>query len=162
MYSQPLDIEDHFANGFYRAAPAMGLSPNILGARIDLTTEKALNGDTSLPDVMYFRGYMPSKGEYSFALTVEPDTSLRYGIPVVKLVARRYIDRILRQPGNCHLLENENVLGDLTTKEFAAKLSSVSQEHGVPEHLREILVEAAHRLEAPRAENIHDIIRKPR
>ncbi len=30
MYSQPLDIEDHFTNGFYRAAPAMGLSPNIL------------------------------------------------------------------------------------------------------------------------------------
>lgn len=160
MYNQPLDIEDHFANGFYRAAPAMGLSPNILGARIDLTTEKALNGDTRLPDVMYFRGHMPSKGEYSFALTADPETSLRH--PTVKFVARRYIDRILRQPGNCHLLENEYILGDLTTKEFAAKLSSVSREHGVPDHLREILVEAARRLEAPRAENIHDIIRKPR
>ncbi len=70
---------------------------------------------------MYFRGHMPSKGEYSFALTVEPDTSLRYGIPMVKLVARRYIERILRQPGNSHLLENENVLGDLTKEEFGRK-----------------------------------------
>ncbi len=160
MHRQPLDIEDHFANGFYRAAPALGLNPNILGARIDMTTEKRLNGDARLPDVMYFRGHMPSKGEYSFALTAEPETSL--GHPTVKFVARRYIDRILRQPGNCHLLENENVLGDLTAEEFAAKLSSVSREHGVPEHLREILVEASRRLEAPRSENIHDIIRRSR
>lgn len=140
----------------------MGLSPHILGARLDMTAEKALNGDSRLSDTMYFRGHMPLRGEYSFALTTEPDTSLHYGTPVVKMVAQRYIERILRQPGNCHLLENENVLGDLTTDEFSGKLMSVSREHGIPEHLREILAEAARRLEAPKAENIHDVIRKPR
>jgi hypothetical protein len=160
MRSQPLDIEDHFANGFYRAAPGMGLNPNILGAKLDMTIEK--ERDTRLPDVMYFRGYMPSRGEYSFALTAEPDTSLNHGLPLVRFVARRYIDRILRQPGNCHLLENENVLGDLTSEEFAEKLTSVSREHGLPTHLREILVEAARRLDAPKPENIFDRLRRPR
>jgi hypothetical protein len=161
-YQQPLDIEDHFASGFYRAAPALGLNPNILGARIDMTTEKARSGDEHLPDVMYFRGHMPSKGEFSFALTAEKDTSLNHGHPLVKMVAWRYIERVLRQPGNCHLLENENILGDLTTGELAEKLTSASREHGVPEHLRELLVEAASRLDAPKAESIHDIIRRSR
>jgi hypothetical protein len=161
-YQQPLDIEDYFANGFYRAAPALGLNPNILGARIDMTTEKVLNGDARLPDVLYFRGHMPSKGEFSFALTAAPDTSLRHGHPVVKLVAWRYIERLLRQPGNCHLLENENVLGDLTTGEFTEKLETASREHGIPEHLREILVEAARRLDAPRPENTLEAIRGSR
>lgn len=161
MFHDPYDLDEQYANGFYRAAPSLGLNPNILGARLDMRTEKALNGNNKIPDFMYFRGHLPGKGEYSFALTEGKYDSLRGGYPTVKNVAWRYFERVLNHPENCHLLDAGNVLKDLTQEELSAKLTTVSSEPGLPEHVRELLVEAARRLDqSPR--NILDEVSRPR
>lgn len=106
MYREPYDIDEQYVNGFYRTAPSLGVNPNILGARLDMATEKVATGDMKLPDFLYFRGNLPGKGEFSFALTVEPHSSLRGGHPAVKNVAWRWMQRVLNHPENCGSVAN--------------------------------------------------------
>jgi hypothetical protein len=163
MYVEPYDLDEQYAAGFYRTAPSLGLNPNVLGARLDMRAEKKLNGDTRIPDFMYFRGHLPGKGEFSFALSGDNHANLRGGSDSgVRNVAWRYIERVLSQPGNTHLLEASHILEDLTGDEFSEKLASVSAESGLPAHVRELLVEAARRLDqASKADSVLDTIRKP-
>ncbi|NTF17330.1 hypothetical protein G6L37_02640 [Agrobacterium rubi] len=158
-----IDINEYCAESFRRAAASLGLSQNVLGARIDLTAEKARGSvDPGLPDHLYFRGYAPSKGEFSFALSAERHTGLHRGQPEVRFVAWRYINRVLSDPANVHLLERDHVLSDMTQDEFTAKLVEASRDLGVPDHVREILAEAASRNNAPRENpqpHVHRTIR---
>ena len=103
--------------------------------------------EQKIPDVMYFRGYRKGGGEYAFALTEERYGGLGSGYPGLKPVAWRYIDRVLRHPANRHLLGSRNILADLSETDFSEKLSAVSAEAGLPQHVRELLVEAARRLD---------------
>jgi hypothetical protein len=162
-----IDADDQFAIGFRRAAPSLGLNPNILGAKLDMTAERTRNEargtsiGSPLPDHLYFRGHLPSKGEYSFALTTDRHTGLHRGQPEVRMVAWRYIERILNDPANSHLLEKSHVLSDMTSEEFMQKLDDASREPGVPDHVRDILIEAARRIDSQR-DPVPDIMRRPR
>lgn len=149
-----IDIDELCVTGFRRAAATLGVSPHIVGARLDMAAEKKRrDNDPRLPDELYFRGYLPSKGEFAFALTTEKDTGLHRGAPDVRFVAWRYIHRVLNDQSNSHLLEKNHVLEDLTHAEFIDRLSKAAREPDVPDHVREILAEAARRTEALSADH---------
>lgn len=145
------DFAEGYRMNFLRIASTLGVSKHLVGARLDMSAEKERQAgrDSNIPDYLFFRGHSRSNGDCGFALTEEKDTGLHKGRPIVRFVGWRYIERVLNDPANAHLLEQEHVLSDLTQDEFAEKLTATATEPGLPDHVREILAEAARRAKNP-------------
>lgn len=148
MYSPPADIDQKYEEGFRRAAASLGLSPHLLGSRIDMRGEKAERETAQrYPDFVYFKGYLPAGGGYGFAIATGPNVSISRGHPEVSNVALRWITRVLDRPENRHLRLEQNFLSSVCNDDLKARLMTASaSEPDLPHHVRELLVEAAKRL----------------
>ncbi len=135
-----------YRQGFQQVAASLGVSPNLLGAKLFVAPER--ERDKDIPDFVYFRGYNLKRGEFGFALSNEPDTRLieSFGGTTFKCVAWRWIQRVLQYPENQHLLEGAAIVPGLTDKALVVKLKEGATDASVSPALREILVEAARRI----------------
>lgn len=138
-----------YRQGFQQVAASLGVSPNLLGARLFVVPERERETNKDMPDYVYFRGYNLKKGEFGFALSDEPDTRLveSFGGTTFTCVAWRWIQRVLQYPENRHLLEEAAIVPGLSDKALALKLREGATDVSVSPALREILVAAANRIE---------------
>lgn len=146
MYRPPSDINAQYENGFRRAAASFGLSPHLLGAKIDMRRERERAHESSrYPDFVYFRGYRPGQ-QCGFALTRRPDGMVSGWPPEKWNVAMVWIDRVLADPENAHLRAAPTFLSHVGNSDLAAILLKTSYEDQFPVHVSELLAEAAKRL----------------